>query len=559
MKKILFFPGLVAFLAVAGICRGADQPDALPVVAPKVKSVAVFKNGLAFVFKTADASLKDGWVRMDELPPATLGSLWIGTTSSTNPVTDVIAYKEKTTTDADSLNLAELLAANAGRQVSITYLSGANPRTVEGTLLPAATRRKLDENKILETRQQGYQYGWQPPTVTTPEMVLLRSTRTGSSERVVLALNLSSIQSVEIIGDANLHTGLEREMARTKIHVGGNPSHAEVTVAGLEKGMVWSPSYRVNIADDKDATVDLDAILADDQEDLEDSDVSFVVGYPNFMFANVLSPISLQQSVASFVQALMSGGVNSPGAFGNIMAQSIAYNSAPVGVPNAGYSVQAAPGEKNEDLYLYHKTGVSLKKGDRARFSLLSVKAPYEHVYQWEVADSMNIDDRGIRTDHPKDDEKVWHVIRLRNTGTQPWTTAPAFTMNNDLPVAQDTLSYTPPGGQSTLKLTVSSDVHGEQNQTETARRQTQIANRNYDEVTVSGKLNLANWKDKEIAMVVHKSLVGEVLESPDGTATKVARNLAAVNPTSEIQWEFKLPAGQTRELAYQYKVLLIR
>ena len=164
----------------------------------------------------------------------------------------------------------------------------------------------------------------------------------------------------------------------------------------------------------------------------------------------------------------------------------------------------------------------------------------------------MNIDDRGIRTDRPKDEEQVWHVIRLKNTGTQPWTTAPAFTMNNDLPVAQDTLSYTPPGGQSTLKLTVSSDVHGEQNQTETARRQTQIANRNYDEVTVSGKLSITNWKDKEIAMVVHKSLVGEVLDSPDGTATKVARNLAAVNPTSEIQWEFKLPAGQTRELTYQ-------
>ena len=180
---------------------------------------------------------------------------------------------------------------------------------------------------------------------------------------MVLALNLSSIQSVEILGDANLRTGVEHEMARTKIHVGGNPSHAEITVAGLEKGMVWSPSYRVNIADDKDAAVDLDAILADDQEDLDNSDVSFVVGYPNFMYANVLSPISLQQSVASFVQALMSGGENNPGAFGNIMAQSITYNSAPAGMPQAGYSVMATPGEKNEDLYLYHKTGVSLKKG----------------------------------------------------------------------------------------------------------------------------------------------------------------------------------------------------
>ena len=179
MKNIHFIPISAAILAVAGVCHAADEQDALPVVAPKVKSVAVFKNGLAFVFKAADARLKDGWARMDELPPAMLGSLWIGTTNPANPVTDVVAYKEKTTTDVDSLDLAELLAANAGRQVSITYLSGANPRTVEGTLLPAATRRKPDENEILETRQPGYPYGWQPPAVTTPEMVLLRSTPLG--------------------------------------------------------------------------------------------------------------------------------------------------------------------------------------------------------------------------------------------------------------------------------------------------------------------------------------------------------------------------------------------
>jgi hypothetical protein len=59
--------------------------------------------------------------------------------------------------------------------------------------------------------------------------------------------------------------------------------------------------------------------------------------------------------------------------------------------------------------------------------------------------------------------------------------------------------------------------------------------------------------------MLVRKSLVGEVLESPDGKASKVARNLTAVNSSSEIEWEFKLAAGQARELAYQYKVLLRR
>jgi hypothetical protein len=568
MKRTRILAVIAATIASANIAKADDPAEALPVVAPKVKSLAAFKNGLAFVFKSAETPLKNGWARMDQLPPAALGTLWIGTTSKSGPVTDVIAYKEKAAIDADSVSLAELLAANVGRQASITYLAGSNPKTADGVLLASPAARKPDENEISPLGQPDPRYGWRPgPQVMQPEIVLLRGTKAGGAEPVLLALNLNAIQSVEISGDASLRTKVERELARTKIHVAGQPSHAEITLACLEKGIVWSPSYRINLADDKNASIELEAILADDQEDLDNADVSFVVGYPNFLFADVLSPMSLQQSVAAFLQALMSGGSerNRGGMFANVMSQSVAFNNARSdlgGAPDAGYSVGAAPsGEQNEDLYLYHKAGVTLKKGDRARFSILSTKAPYEHIYEWEAADSMNLDERGFRNNNerPKPEDLVWHVLRLKNTGQQPWTTAPAFAVNDALPVAQDTLTYTPPGGRSTLKLTVATDVHAEQNQTETGRRQIRVSRGDYDEVTVAGKLRLTNWKNKEIAMNVHKSLVGEVLESPDGKVAKVARNLTSVNSTSEIEWEFKLAPGQSRELTYQYKVLLNR
>jgi hypothetical protein len=558
----------VSLIAGAGLSNADDQSGALPVVALKVKSLAVFKNGLGFVFKTADTPLKNGWARMDQLPPAALGSLWIGTTAESGPVTDVIAYKEKVASDADSLNLTELLAANVGRRASITYLAGANSKTADGMLLAAPAARKADENEVGPPLQPAYVSSLRPASEPVrPEIVLLRDTKAGGAESVLLALNLSSIQSVEIYGDSKLTTKIERELARTKIHVGGEPAHAGITLACLEKGIVWSPSYRINLASDTNAALELEAVLADDSEDLDNADVSFVVGYPNFLFADVLSPMSLQQSVASFVQALESGGSqrNRPGMFANTMRQSAMYNSAGDmgGSPGAGYSAMAAPpGEQNEDLYLYHKNGVTLKKGDRARFSLLSTTAPYEHIYQWEVSDTMNVDEFANRNsirDGTKPEDLVWHVLRLKNTGKQPWTTAPAFALNGALPVAQDTLNYTPPGGSSTLKLTVATDVHGEQSQTEAARRQLNLSGRNYDEVTVDGKLRLTNWKSTEIALLIRKSIIGDVLSSPDGKASKVARNLTAVNSNSEIVWESKLAAGQTRELTYQYKVLLGR
>ena len=176
----------------------------------------------------------------------------------------------------------------------------------------------------------------------------------------------------------------------------------------------------------------------------------------------------------------------------------------------------------------------------------------------------MNVDDRGYRLNQQnnqqnKPENQVWHVLRLENKGQQPWTTAPAFALNGTLPVAQDTLGYTPPGGRSFLKLTVATEVRAEQSQTETARKQVNIAGRNYDEVTVAGSLKLTNWKSTEINILVRKSVVGDVLESPDGKVTKVARNLTAINSNSEIEWEFNLPAGKDRELPYQYKVLISR
>jgi hypothetical protein len=564
-KTFLSIGAAGIFVAVTG-SNASGQDEALPVVKPKVKTVAAFKNGLAFVLKAGETPLKGGWTRMDQLPPAALGSLWIGTTSKTGPVTDVIAYKEKVSESADAISMSEMLEANVGRRVILTFLAGTIPKTVEGTLLSVPVERKPDENALSDPGPLPYpSYGRPGVEPLRAEIVVMQTTNTTTGNPVCLTIPKNLIQTMELLDKPNLNTKVVKELARAKIHVGGDPSRAEITLACLEKGIVWSPSYRINLADEKRAQIELEAVLANDIEDLDNADVSFVVGYPNFSFADVLSPISLQQSVATFVQALMSGGRAQAGRFANVMSQSIAFNNGGdyESYPNPGTAYSATrsmPGEHGEDLYFYRKDGVTMKKGDRASFTILKTSAPYEHIYQWEIADSMNLDDRGYQLNSSaKTEDQVWHVLRLENQSKQPWTTAPAFALNGSLPVAQDTLNYTPPGGRSFLKLTVATDVRAEQTQTETARKQVNINSRNYDEVTVTGKLRLTNWKDKEIAMLVRKSLVGDVLESPEGKTAKVARNLTSVNSNSEIEWEFKLPAGKDRELTYQYKVLLAR
>ena len=557
--------GWLTLLCLTLVNFSARAAEELPLVTPKVKAVAAFKNGLGFVFKAAETPLIDGWARLDQVPSAALGTLWIGTTSKAGPVTDVIAYREKVFEERDANSQSELLEANVGRRVALTCYVATTPTRIEGTLLAVPSDREPDDRGLMPINEVTRGRWREPASMMRGEIVLLQSLANGKPS--VLSVNKSTIQAVEMIDGSNLKAKVQKELARAKVRVGGNPASAEITVACLEKGIVWSPSYRLNIEKEKTADIALDAVLANDVEDLENVEVSFVVGYPNFLYADLLTPLSVQQSVANFIQSLMAGRpTDQYGRFANVAAQSVAYNTANFDAsirPETAYSVvQPLAGEVSEDLFFYKKAAVTLKRGDRTRHEIFNAMVPYEHVYQWDIPDSMNVDDRGYRQDQSNKKEpenQVWHMLRLENTSKQPWTTAPAFTMNGAMPLAQDVLNYTPPGRRNTLKLTVATDLRAEQTQTESSRKPVNIGGRAFDEVTVEGKLKVTNSKSKETRVVVRKSLTGEVLEARDGKVSKVVRKLTSVNPSSEIEWEFNLPAGNEKELSCQYKALVSR
>src|SRR5690242_3660162 len=77
--------------------QAQDNPPPLPLANPKLKTVAAFKNGLGFCVKSGSVQLQDGWAALEPLPAAALGALWLGTGDKAGPVTDLVAYKEKTT------------------------------------------------------------------------------------------------------------------------------------------------------------------------------------------------------------------------------------------------------------------------------------------------------------------------------------------------------------------------------------------------------------------------------------------------------------------------------
>lgn len=564
MRKFLL---CVATLSLALPLFAAPDDASLPVLKTKVKSLAAFKNGLGFVYRTGNTPLKDGWALMDAIPPACLGTLWFGTPTKGTSVSEVISFKGKSEKEVDAVSLPELLAANVGKRATVTFNAGMNqvPGQVTGTILSVPTDRKPDDPSASTNRYSGYSDGYSD---SRGQIVIIKTV-----QGTVTALNKSTIQTVQFEDGAVYTTKITKDVNQAKIRLAGNPSSAEIDMMYLEKGIAWTPSYLVNIENDKEASITLEAVLSNDVEDLEDADVSFVVGYPNFLYADSITPLALQQTVASFLQSL-TGSTSQNYTTGSLLNQSTGYYGYNTARDNS-YSSQsnvysaAKPmaGESNEDLYIYKQSHVTMKKGDRARYSVFTGKVPYEHIYQWNVPDTMAQTDQSYSYSRPDTkptvdlSDQVWHSLRLTNTTKQPWTTAPALTMNGTMPVAQDTINYTPAGAKTTLKLTVATDVKTDQLQTEVSR--TQLKNTSgysYDEVTVKGKLTVKNWKKNQIKINVNKSLTGEVLEADqDGKITKTVKNISAVNPSSQIEWEFALNPGETKELNYQYKTLVRR
>lgn len=562
MRKVMWLT-LITVVVIAQVAAAAGQAPSLDTT---VKTVAAFKNGLAFVYRSGDAQLSDGWATMEELPPAALGAIWIGTTSPEASVEEVIAYKGTVSESVDALSLADLLEANVGKSVEIAYSAGGGEQveTIRGNVLSVPSREPIVQPAPAPVSYNRYSPS-PAPEPTRGQIVLIKTLGD-----FIVALDKGTIRSIKLPADASVKTKIDRPANGARIRVRGKPKSSRVTLAYLEKGITWSPSYLINLLTDKEASITLDAVLANDVEDLEDADVSFVVGYPNFAFADLTTPLSVQQSVASFVQALLQGPQRIVGGpQSSTMFQSIAYNvgdysrsSGDAWRPELAYSATQMPGETNEDLYFYHQPHVTLKKGDRAKYTVFTGKVGYEHIYLWEVPDLVNLDDRGYRQSGSRQDvpeDQVWHALKLQNTTTHPWTTAPALAVKGSMPVAQDTLKYTPPKGENTLKLTVATDIRAEQSENESARKVVNIGHDDYDEVTVDGTLLVKNMKPTAVKMNVKKMLTGEVLQSAGGKVSKVTKKLAAVNPKSEIEWDFDLAPGSERQLTYQYKILINR
>jgi hypothetical protein len=549
-------------LLLAALCGSATAPalgQQQQDARPKTVSVAAFKNGLGFFVRQGAAKLSNGWGTISDVPEATYGSLWLGATDRGASIDELVALYRDVPGERAAASVRELLAANAGKAATIEV----GGKLYTGTILRGPARPEpasAVEPPLVGRHAALSAVG--PVSVAAPAAegdLLLMQLADGS----FAAFSASDVRWASFQGSPVTSVPSVGRTRALRFRMKGAGESANLTMGYLRKGLGWSPSYLVSIEDDTTARITMQAVLVNDAEDLTDADVFFVVGVPNFAFSEVMSPMTLQQSLAEFMSGLQQGGQTGfrVGPLTNVMTQSVAAYDPSSSPGPAGVTVAELGGAPEEDLFLYSRPRVTLASGERATYVVFSGDIAYEHVYEWTIPDLARVDAYGrTRSDEFDESDRVWHSLRLANSLAFPWTTAPAMVVSGQKPLAQNTLDYTPKGAKGLLKLTVATDVQTSKQELEVGRKPefTRIRSTTYDEVTVEGTLRVRNFKGRAVTLTVRKTVTGEVLVASDGGAvTKLAEAINSVNPRSRLAWEVPLAAGQEKVITYRYKILV--
>ncbi|HEV7240778.1 MAG TPA: hypothetical protein VGQ36_16180 [Thermoanaerobaculia bacterium] len=528
---------LVFVLALPLLAATPESPGEIPVA-----EAIVFKNGLAFLTRQGPLTFRDGQAIVAPAPEALLGTLWI---AAGNRRIDVVhASKEAITVESVATSVTALLEANAGRMVTLLV----DDREYTGKLLavPASEPPPSSPDAVTVAH-------WSGAVPANAERLVLLEV-----DGRVRAFNRDDVKSVAFAAPPVLSAARPGTRAMLSIHAKGSDGAEAATIRYLRSGMSWIPEYSIELLDDERARVVMKATLINDGEDLRNARLRFAVGFPNFSFAGVPSPMTLKQTLQEFLASLGRDASGAPNRFDNVMTQQMANTATYIGDSAAVFPGPPTTGESAEDLFFYEKEGVTLAKGERSLYPILNEVVPMRHLYRWTIPDE-NEETRSYGAAPRKAlEDQVWHSVSLTNSGTTPWTTAPALVVSNGKPLAQDTLAYTAPGAAAEVKLTIATDVAVEREEVEVERKPGDLRRFGYtwDAVIIEGTLTMRNFKREAITIEVTKNIEGQsILRAPEGKVTRRALQPKAVNPSERLEWQVLLPAGGTVTVRYRYKV----
>jgi hypothetical protein len=553
----------------------------------------IFKDGYGLMVKSAHGIAdQHGRVYTDSVPDAAvLGTFWA--TSEGHELLSMTAdWVEQDDPDSTScLSTLELLRANVGHTVSLeldkSELSGKllqilEPPSVESVVGTAPVSPEATLPVALQSRADALARTLSATSEAQPlrgnEQLVLENEK----GRHVLPVN-----QVKSLTGKDLQTRC-RHPKRTKrldFDLGSSAAGAAVNLHLIyfTPGLRWIPTYRVNTAHENKADLSLQGEILNEEEDLDGAAVDLVVGVPNFRFKGNVSPLSLEKMLRqALVQAApnLMGNDNGLNNLSNAMfSQRAIERYQPVNDEGNGDAPLAtAPdlaSEKAQDMFVYNVKTLSLRKGARAAVSLWKSRVPRRDLYTLDVSVHRNphsaiysyggasMDSSSGSSPLHLSVDRIWHQIELSNESNVPWTTGAALLMQNELPLAQELLTYTSPGGKVLVPETVAVDMRSSEQEQEVERTPDakKVDGVTYAHVHKKGTVTITSHKHEKALVRVTLSTGGKVDHADhDGkiryddvhAADWAGGPITSLNNHSDVDWELTLEPNQTVTLGYE-------
>lgn len=550
----------ILVMASALRLAGADETA----VTPQLESIGLFKNGLAVVRATFPVS-GPGSYRWDKVPQVVHGSFWVESDGLVSVRSTSRLINE---TPEVEQPVGELQGDLAGKQVRVTM------KATEGAVQVVSGRvwevpftmgnRNWDTNYTTLTPGSRNRYGYYPQPsniVTRPASTFLVIEQDGGKRCYIQGANIASVEVEGPFGPVT------RKVERPVLvfDVRKVPSQGGVVrVSYLTKGLAWLPAYQVDLSDAGKLKIRQSAVVRNEMQDLDGSELQLISGYPNVRFGGVDSPLLPTTGLAAFFQQVnASGSASGASLTSNMMSQQIAYNSYARAPEAPTLPEVAESGNVSDDIH-YESIGKhDLKLGDSLSLDIAAAEAGYERVVDWTVADPRGTNGRYRNRDAVRDeDHEPWDAVRFTNPFKFPMTTAPALVMENGRFRGQSLSQWVNPEQSTCLRITRALSVRAESREVEEEgqREIVYIAGNDYQKTEVKGRLTLHNYRGKEVTMNITCEFSGKMIEAEmDPESMLRAEGVYSVNPRRQLKWNVKVPAGGKKELTYRYEVLVDR
>lgn len=578
-------------IVLNGVQQSAAAEPSNDRLSLSTERVVVFKDGYFLAIKRGSAvTNKDGEVTLEDVPDAAvLGSMWA--TSQKGKLLRIVAGRESiekaTQKEVPCLQTLEVLQANLGKQARVVL--------TDKTIINGTIRVVLSESTP------------QPPTpnllelfheVDLPHADLASTPSTRSSTASITISGITGSQFVMNTDDGDvllstaqvasltikdMKTTLTRTLKKTE-----NPKRLTFTFAEANQpvdvsliyfrpGLRWIPTYRVNLSPDetkRTANVAMQAEFLNEAEDIDNVPVDIVVGVPNFRFRETPSPLVLEATMRNLLQQSAPAMMNQA----MLMTQQIGLSNSMFdarsgerrgrgGNADSGVEQLTLPADLEassaQDLFVYSLSKLKLRKGQRAAMPILTADVPYRDLYSWDVHETRS--DAGAPVAIAKavsplqiSENRVWHQLVLTNTTRVPWTTGPAMIVQGTQPLGQDLMTYTSPGADVRVPITIAVDLRASIADEETDRKlnELNINGFNYARIGKSATLTLSNRKDSPVDVEITFRTGGRATDaSNDGKITLKPhspddwtdyRGASAVNNSSLVVWKVQLQPAES-------------